>query len=138
MAKPAWRVLLACRWCTCAEGEELAQETQQVEGHEAFREGSPRKQNLQQHHTQPAKKLLHHKQTHNKHSRSFQSHKNTQLDPCCCVVVSRVWYTLYRRSACWSRSVCCWSLSWISLFCSSRVLSFILQSNCTVEHFRLH
>ena len=44
---------------TGAEGEELAQETQQLEGHEALREGRSRKQNLQQAHTQPAQELLH-------------------------------------------------------------------------------
>lgn len=46
--------------CTCTEGEELAQQTQQVEGHKAFRKGSSRKQTLQETHTQPAQELLHH------------------------------------------------------------------------------
>lgn len=37
---PAVGLLLTCRCYTCAEGEELAQQAQQVQDHEAFREGS--------------------------------------------------------------------------------------------------
>ncbi len=52
--------------CTCAEGEELAEQTEQVEGDEAFREGSSREQNLQQNPTQPAQELLNDPQIHNR------------------------------------------------------------------------
>lgn len=44
---------------TCAEGKDLAQQTQQVERHQTFGERSSGKQNLQQTHTQPAQELLH-------------------------------------------------------------------------------
>lgn len=43
---------------TSAEGEELTQQTQQVERHEAFREGGAREQNLQQPLRQPVQELL--------------------------------------------------------------------------------
>lgn len=45
---------------TSAEGKELSQETQQVEGHEAFRERSSGMQSLKQPPTEPEQELLQH------------------------------------------------------------------------------
>lgn len=49
--------------CTCAEGEELAQQTQQLQCEQASGEGSSRKQSLQQPDTQPEEKVLQRAQT---------------------------------------------------------------------------
>lgn len=84
---------MMCSECTCAEGEQLAQQTQQVEGHKTFREGSSGQQNLQQPHTQPAQELLQQIQTHNKPLGSLLANKKTQVGLCIAVCV---YGTLYR------------------------------------------
>lgn len=75
------------RRCTSAKGKELAQETQQVERHDAFGERRSGKQNLQQLLTQPAQELLHHKQTHTKSFSSVVEPKRTEEELCVAVSV---------------------------------------------------